>query len=591
LNILSLIKNSFLKSFAAIIVSAIIYIVLASVLLNRFSTLDIFKNKSSQKSITEGIILPKSDINVNDIFHADPLESSTTSESVLEIRRNISSLVFSSLFREDIEGSLKKDLVIDYEFKEGKELRLVLNPNALWHDGQPVTSDDVIYTLNQIKFLSKNSIYYGSINGDAIQYESLGPKELVIRLYTDPLQPKPNLAYLQELTFPILPKHVLAEYTPPQILLLSNTEFGRHPIGSGKFKYRENEGVALALDRNDNYFGDKVRFDNYNLRLYQDLDSLVKDYTLKKVHIFTRKDIVEKDNIDLQLNALGAKNYTTILKNRNLALYFNLNYKEKETSPFTRSISLRQNLLKVLDRTNIIKSVNNIGREVYGPIDQDSWAFLQEVREQAKPDLASFTKILEDTGYKKNGDYYEKDGLKLGFKLTYLVGETRDKVANEIQAQLKSAGIEVVLNKIGDFDPDSKEMVSFNPRVEIEKLNNVVTSRDFEVLLTTINQYQDPDRFNEWHSSRSASPGINLSGFNSAKADAYLVEGRLETDTVKRKDAYLKFQKVFIQEVPAIYLMNQGISTYYSPDIKNVERGMINDIEYKYERISQWEVE
>lgn len=569
-----------------------IYVIIAATVFANLSKISAFGTKKTSKGIVEGLFVPQSNINTGEIFNVDPLLTSSQSESVQEIRKNISFLIFSSLFRENIAGTLDKDIVADYIFKDAKSLSVKLVDNVYWQDGVKLTANDVVYTLNLIKAIGQNGIYYGAINGDEIEYNVVNDLELTISL-TGRDGARPNVAYLQELTFPILPKHMLEIYSQAQINSLPKTEFGQNPVGSGKLIYKSNIGSELELIRNNNYYQKPVSFDSYKFRFYKSYEDLSRDFALKNVDFFTRKDAVSEDDINYKLISAGAKSFKTVLKDRRFVMYFNLGYKDQANSPFIKSISLRSGLLKVINRANILASVNNYGREVYGPIDQTSWAFLPDVQSEQVLNIADFTKKIETQGYVKNGDFYEKNGIKLGFTLTLLNGETRNNIATQIQKDLKSAGVNVNLKVIGseksEQDSVLKRQLS-DGRSEITQINDVVNNRDFEVLLTAVNHFQDPDVFSEWHSSKIAAPGLNLADFSSKVGDITLVEGRIEQDQEKRKSNYIRFQHIFMQEVPAVYLMNPANMSYYSPRISNIVADIINDTQYKYQNISDWVV-
>jgi peptide/nickel transport system substrate-binding protein len=563
--------------FFSFVLTFLVYAMITIIAIVNLERLSAVTTSSRSKEIVEGLFVPQSSVSASEAFNADPLLSGTGSESVVEIRKNVTFLVFSTLFKENIDNGLDNDLVDTYEFKDAKSVKITLKDNVLWHDGVRLTSEDVIYTLNLIKAVGQNGIYYDAVNSDQIDYKAVNEQEISITL-SGSKGDFPNNSYLYELVFPILPKHRLENYSQAQLNKLVESDFAQNPIGSGKLKYYENTGSELVLIRNDEYYGDKVKFENYKIRFYKSYESLIKDFQLKNVDFFTRKDMVSEDEIHRNLISSGIQSYSSLLKDRRYLVYFNLEPKDQTVGPFIKSYSLRDGLMKVINRASILSAINGYGREIYGPIDQSSWAFLQDVQAEQVPDAEGFVKRVESLGYVKNGDYYEKAGVRLHLTLTYLSGEIRGKIATQIQSDLKQVGVEVKLNIIGETNTTADQFI------------NIVNNRDFEVLLTAVNQFQDPDVYSEWHSTKRTPPGLNLAGLNSKIIDLSLVEGRIDPNQEKRKSNYIRFQKNFIQEVPAIYLINPAVVSYYSPHLANVEQSTINEIQYKYQNISNWEV-
>lgn len=567
----------------------LIYLILGAVLFLNFGFISNAYSKNKNSIIREAILQPQTNVPANEIFYLDPLESSSRNSDVLaEIRKGISFLVFSSLFKETTDGNVQKEIVKEFEFKEAKELTIKIYDNIYWHDGKQLTTNDILFTLKQIEAIGQENTFYGAVNGGAITYTQVSSTELNIKL-EDKDGAKPNAAYLEDLTFPILPKHLLEKYSPADIRNLSNTNFGKKPIGSGKLVYENNLITELELKKNETYFGEKINFDKYKIKLYKSYEDIKKDYILKNIDLFIRKDVSEEnDDFTKSLSSL-TKKFSTTIKNRRIAIYFNLN-SSKSKSVFSTSFQLRNNIQKIINRQALLESISGYGREIYGPIDQDSAAFLEDIKRAQTLDLAKFKSDTEASGYTLKDNYYQKDGTTLGFVLSYLDGEVRNKLALNLQLQLKAAGIKVDLKKIGEVKENDLNNLNVFTKSSSNEFSTIINNRDFEVLLTIVSQYQDPDRFSEWHKSRIEPPGLNLSSFSSIRTDFALSEGRVEPDMEKRKEFYFKFQNDFLQEVPAIYLLNPQILTYYSPKIKNIEVNTINDIQYRYTNISYWKI-
>ncbi|MFW5719464.1 MAG: ABC transporter substrate-binding protein [Candidatus Dojkabacteria bacterium] len=568
----------------------VLYVALTLLTISNFDVVTaIQEEKKGNNTIVEGLLFPSTSASPEELFYVDPLLSDTNDEYTRELRTNLSFLLFSSLFKENTGNSLDNDLVKEYSFEDATTFKATLRDDVVWHDGSRLTADDVIFTLNVINAIGQDGFYFGAVNGSEIEYNAPSDYEVYIKLKTadDKGEPKPNAAYLYELTFPVLPKHVLERYRPASLKKLPFTEFGKNPLGSGILKFSTNRRIEMVFERNQDYYKDQVHFDEYIFRFYKDYDALIKDAQLKNVHIITRKDVVGSDDLHENLNTIGMNNYKMTIKNKRLVLYFNLDYKGEENSPFSQFPYLRSSLQKVINRENITQNLGGNCREIYGPIDHTSWAFSNDFLQSQQYNEEEFKKNLKELSYEMKDGYYQNQQGRLSFTLTYLSGDVRDVVARTLQQDLKTVGVEVKLQEVSSSAP--KPTAKNAQQVEeYEDYTSIISNRNFEALLSTSTQYQEPDRFSEWHSSRIEPPGLNISGFDNKIIDLTLVEGRVSTSVKERKAKYERFQKTFAEYAPAIYLLNPGMTVYYSDQLEDIEQIQIIDTHYRYEDIANW---
>lgn len=582
------INKFFSNTVAPVILTLIIYTAITGVFIANLDRLVTVRTRSSDDRLIEALLYPKGVPNVTDSFNVDPLVTSTDNDTVLDVRRSIAFLIYSSLVKERPDGSLAYDLVEKLEFKNANHLEIKLREDVYWHDGEKLTAEDVIFTLNLIRSVGDNSIYYGAVNGGDITYRTNGDYGVVIDLLNKDI-PINNAAYLYELKFPILPKHILQNFSQNQIRNFSNSnnEYLKNPIGSGVMIFNNLRGTELELVSNPYYYGNKTKFDRYVLRFYQEESAIAKDFQLKNIDIYSARNSVNNDSF----NTLGSstRQFNTVLKNINHVLYFNLSENKQDRSHLVKSISLRNGIMKVINKDKLVQRTGGKTKVAYGPIDKSSWAFSPEVELEQKTNIEEFKKRAEALGYKKDGEYFKRGEDILGFKLTFLNGDFRDAIADQIRSDLKEAGVLVSYDVI-DTDSLKNGETSGRSLTPGQRFHEVVNNRDFEVLLSSVNQNQDPDRFSQWHSDRIDPPGLNISGFDTAVGDLMLSQGRLESDQEKRKERYVRFQRAFVQDVPAIYLLYAYSTTYYSIRLKNIEQAEINDNEHKYQNIHEWEI-
>jgi peptide/nickel transport system substrate-binding protein len=151
--------------------------------------------------------------------------------------RDLVALVFSGLVRNGPNGTLVPDLAEHWTVDPtGTMWTFQLRDDARWHDGEPVTSDDVAYTIRVLQDKAYTGPAARSWREVTVQVK--GPRMITFTLTT------PLGGFLQLATQPIAPAHLLAD-TP--IAELPTSPFGRQPIGSGPFAVASLDGQHAEL--------------------------------------------------------------------------------------------------------------------------------------------------------------------------------------------------------------------------------------------------------------------------------------------------------------------------------------------------------
>ena len=177
------------------------------------------------------------------------IASRTVSTEVLD-------LLFERLFAETPDGQLAPALAIAWPFSPGRKFwDILLRSDAQFHDGRPVTAEDVVFTL---QLMRKQQ------NGENLLFERVEAlSEDIVRLhYTEP----PLSSSLVHLRLHILPKHLVE----PQLTAgygLDELPFNQHPIGAGPFRFANWVGEAhLRLVAFEEYHGGRPYIDTVEVR-------------------------------------------------------------------------------------------------------------------------------------------------------------------------------------------------------------------------------------------------------------------------------------------------------------------------------------
>src|SRR5687768_6676127 len=154
-----------------------------------------------------------------------------------QVDRDLVALLFSGLMRNGPDGTIVPDLAERWSVdKSGRTWTVDLLDDARWHDGQPVTSDDVLFTIETLQDPS----YTGpsSTSWNEVTVSASGPHRVVFTLET------PLGGFLQALTQPLAPAHLLGDVP---VDALADHEFGQQPLGSGPFALVELSDTSASL--------------------------------------------------------------------------------------------------------------------------------------------------------------------------------------------------------------------------------------------------------------------------------------------------------------------------------------------------------
>ncbi len=194
--------------------------------------------------------------------------------------RDIDRLIFSSLIKFDSSGVPQPDLAESWGVTpDGTVYNVTIRSGAVWQDGTPVTSDDVLFTISLLR--SVNSAFSSDVRSmwDQVQITRINDKNIKFTL------PEPFVPFLDFLTFGVLPHHLLASLTADQ---LSNSDFNLAPVGSGPYKFdhltvENGQITGVVLSVSDKYYGQIPFVDQIVFRYYPTADLALAAYKAGEV--------------------------------------------------------------------------------------------------------------------------------------------------------------------------------------------------------------------------------------------------------------------------------------------------------------------
>jgi peptide/nickel transport system substrate-binding protein len=439
--------------------------------------------------------------------------------------------IFASPLRYDDNWKPQPYLAQSWEVApDGLSVTLHLVKNALFHDGQPVTSEDVAFSIMAIKANHPFQTMLAAVD----KVETPDPFTAVIRLS------HPNPALLLAMSpalMPILPKHVYGDGQD-----LKTHPANLKPIGSGPFKLTEyKQGEYYTLEKFDKFFiPGRPKLDRIVVRLVSDPNAAIVSMERGDVNalpfVTGVRDIdrLEKaPNVvvtDKGFAGIGALNW----------LAFNTKKKPLD------DVRVRQAIAYSANRDFITnKLMGGKATPATGPIAPGS-PLAESAVEVYKVDYVKAAALLDAAGYPKGAD-----GTRFSLTIDYIPGadEQQRNVAEYLRSQLKRVGISLEVRAAPDFPTWAQR----------------VSNYDFDLTMDTVYNWGDPIiGVNRTYLSSNIRKGIiwsNTQQYSNPKVDELLQAAALETSPEKRKALYSEFQKIVVADVP-IYFINA--TPYYN---------------------------
>ena len=463
-----------------------------------------------------------------------------------QVDQAVAKLVFAPLFKYDEDNQLQGVLAQSISSDEkAQQFTLVLKPNLQWHDSKPLTIDDVIFTIETIKNAQAQSPLRSNWQG--VEIDKIDDSSLVFTL------PASFSAFADNLTLSIIPQHLLKDYEPAE---LRGLDFNYQPIGSGMFEFSsliplttggiDQRELRIELSRNPNWqvaHNQEILLDNLHLWVVPNQQRLTE--------LFNQNLISGSLDLDADQINLSETNYEIVDLKLMSGVYLLFNH----SSSFLKDNQARQAVASGLDVSELLASLDYTPQRILGPLLSEHLGY------QAPADVASYSlseasRLLKSLGYVYENNYWTKDGQILSLRLTVQAQTDYEVLAKNIQKQLETLGIKVVLDlKSADNLP-----------------TEVLQNHQYgDMLIYGFNLGHDSDVYSFWHSSQVETQSIfrfNLAQYKSLEADQALEIGRSRYDLELRAKAYEDFQVVWQKDLPALALYRPQLKYYTTKGVR-----------------------
>jgi peptide/nickel transport system substrate-binding protein len=480
--------------------------------------------------------------------------------------RDIDRLIFSSLIKFNAQGLPVADLASTWGVSfDGLTYNFQLRDNAVWHDGTPITSEDVLFTIDLMR--DPNSVLPDDLKTfwSKIEINILSEKVLQIKL-NEPFSP-----FMDYLNFGILPKHLLSGMTYSDII---NSEFNLNPVGSGPYKFSRvisegNQITGVSLISNTDYYGKVPFLKEFVFKYYPDSASAFNAYLQGAVNGVSELD---KTILVEALRNPGLSVYSAIKPEIAMVL-FNLNNSKVE---FLQDTNIRRALLMGLDRRGMVNTVLH-GQGVIAdvPLIPNTWAYyannprVDQNVQQAGDMLKKAGFLIDQTG----SGVRKKNGVDLSFNLAHPDDTYHTLIAEAIKTDWAKLGVTIQLIAV-PYDT-----------LVLDYLQPLT----YEAALIDLNYSNspDPDPYPFWDQAEQTG-GQNYSQWENRVASQYLEEARVTKELGERAKLYRNFQVIFSEELPALPLFYPVYNFGIDGSIQGVRVGPMFDQSDRFSNVTDW---
>lgn len=423
----------------------------------------------------------------------------------------IDELVFEGLFTDDRDLSTTGQLAATWLASEdGRSMTITLRTGAKWHDGRPVTAEDVVFTIDALEDPGSLSPEAGRVG---FIEEAVALDELRVRLDFVAAE----AAAQDKLTFKILPRHRFSGTA-----LDRADAFRRDPIGSGPYeveRFNEDASVSLRAASHE----DPASIERITMREIPDRAYQAKMLLYESLEVLVR--VLPRDLAMLQ----AAPSVTLAPYQTNSWWYvgFNLDHE-----PFDDP-AVRRALTHMVDVDKLLAPIGT-GERVSGPYVPSSPYYAHDVAPTQRDPRAA-ARELEAAGWSRSGDGWAKDGQTLSFTLcAHRSQESAQEVVINLQSQLREAGVQVEVEFLDE--------AAWKARVWREER--------FDAVLSQWTFDRSEDVREQFHSTGTR----NFLGYANPAVDTLLDDAAASTDPRARKETLRTLHRTVSADAPMIFL-------------------------------------
>ncbi len=451
-------------------------------------------------------------------------------KSTLEVDRGVQYAIFDSLWRIDEQGVLVPNLAAEIPSFEnggisadGLNYTFKLRQDAKWHDGQPFTARDVVFSHQTIlapAFVAGNRIGHDKVT--AIE----APDDYTVNLTLS--EPYAPFLIVWMDTF-IIPEHLLKDVADLNTADFNSTA----PVGTGPFTFVERvAGDYITVEANPDYHGPGPYLERVIFKYVPDLTVLFTQFKTGEVDVTGIQGITADNYAEAQ----EIEGKTINLAPTAFVEFIVMNHGK----PVFQDHAVREALYLGMDKANIIDAV-------YYGVETPSETYLPETSWALNPDLPPHEynpqraqEILEAAGWVAGEDgVREKDGVRLAFTNSTTAGnQVREQAQQFLQQTWREIGVEMEINNM-------PAAVIWGDYYNKSEYDSVMVGEHTGL-------GADPDVTTRFHSDyipTEGGGGRNTMQYKNPELDELLIAGARELDQEQRKQIYFQVQEILREDL------------------------------------------
>jgi len=482
--------------------------------------------------------------------------------SANDVDQDLSALVFAGLVRAGADGTIEPDLAgaLPEISQDGRVYTFRLRKDLKWHDGAPVTSRDVSFTISRMAD--------PAFKGDPVLAESWAGVEvdtpdsatIVFRLRQ---ASAPFLA--RNATLGVLPEHLLSGLNAQQ---LYEAPFNAKPVGSGPYRLDALDAGGAELSAYDGYHLGKPELPRLRIRFYPDSPAAIRAISAGEIDGFLLRESPSEAQLTELTRAKGMR-VEQLQRPAELVLYLN-----NDQAAYFADPRVRRALNLAIDREALVSRVfYGAATPSSSAIAPGTWAHSDDF-DLREPRIEEAKRLLDEAGWKQSATtgILTREGNEFRFTIRTDNDPTRVAAAVDVANQLQPLGIRVNVQST-TFSVLRKDFLQ---------------ERKYDAAVAGWDQGLDPDPYFGWHSSQLGSAGLNLANFGDVVMDELIAKARTTSDIEVRREQYRQIQEKWEDLAPSVVLAYPRYVYVHTTALKGFTPGVLFTPAQRFLDVHKW---
>lgn len=438
-----------------------------------------------------------------------------------------------------------------------------LRDGVTWHDGHPVTVDDIRFSYDTINNKYVDAAPMRNYFNDIEKLEIIDGHTVKFTY---------KKAYFKSFSvcggITILPEHI---YNPQQFggdeetfgTYFNTHDANRNPTGNGAYRFSHwTKGREIVLERVDEYWAQNCGFP-YLPDGKPYLDRIM--WSVISNNNAALKEL-QNHNLDADFNVepeiwfsdqTNTPEFTGEFARADITIPMYTYIGWNTDSVYFKDKRVRQAMTHLIPRHEIARTIHRgLVVPVTGPFSINDPAYDHSL-EPYEYSVRKAKRLLRQAGWidHDGNGIIDKDGVQ--FEFDYLIHGGREyhqKIADIIKESIQQAGIIMHIRKL-----------------DWTVLTETISDRKFDAVRMAWGTSIDGDPYQIWHSSQAENRGSNYVGFRNERADAIIEQARETFDPVKRWGMYRELHRILYEEQPYTFLFNFKMLFFYNKKFRNVK--------------------